>query len=40
MSIFMSLLSIFAILASSFHLLSFALRTGLGGSLSAIFSAL
>ena len=40
MSIFMSLLSIFAILANSFHLVSFSLRTFSGGSPSAIFFAL
>ena len=40
MSFFLSFLSIFAILANSFHLASFALRTFLGASPFAIFPAL
>ena len=39
-SFFLSFLSIFAILAYSFHLASFALRTFSGASPSAIFQAL
>ena len=40
MSFFLSLLSIFAILLNSLHLASFALRTFLGATPTAIFPAL